>query len=224
MKIKGAIFDMDGTLVDSLMYWGDFWRRFGEGCLGRADFVPDEEVDKRIRTMLYTDALAYIKEYYSVEEGNPAFMQLADGGLADFYRNVAKPKEGAFVLLDHLRREGICMAVASATDRANVEMALSFYGITPYLDGIFSCSDIGVGKDRPDIYRKTADFMGLAPQEICVFEDSYVALETAHKAGFQTVGVFDKYNFAQERLQAASDIYLPEGSTLDSLIAQVSSL
>ena len=81
----------------------------------------------------------------------------------------------------------------------------------------------GVGKDKPDIYLKAKSIMGIPEGEICVFEDSYVALETAKRAGFQTVGVFDKYNFDKERLKKASDLYVDEHETLDKLISLIDS-
>jgi beta-phosphoglucomutase-like phosphatase (HAD superfamily) len=63
--------------------------------------------------------------------------------------------------------------------------------------------------------------LGLSPDEICVFEDSYVALETAKKVGFRTVGIYDQYNYDQARLERASDIYVDKQSTLDSLIVKI---
>ena len=78
-----------------------------------------------------------------------------------------------------------------------------------------SCADIGAGKDKPDIYIAAKNALGLTAEDICVFEDSYVALETAKNAGFKTVGIFDKNNYGQDRLKAASLIYIKEGEPLD---------
>jgi beta-phosphoglucomutase-like phosphatase (HAD superfamily) len=86
---------------------------------------------------------------------------------------------------------------------------------------MLSCVDLGVGKDRPDIYLESAKRLGLEVGEICVFEDSYVALETAKAAGFQTVGIFDENNFRQDRLEAASDIYIAKGADIGDLIPMI---
>ena len=220
--MKGAIFDMDGTLIDSLTFWGPMWKRIGREYMGVADFLPDEAVDKEIRTMVYTDAMAYIHRHYRLSVGLREFLTFATDALADFYREVATVKPGAVDLLAHLRAAGVRLTLASATDGALVRLALSHHGLLPYFEAILSCSDIGVGKDRPDIYHLAARGMGLAPAEIAVFEDSCVALETAKRAGFETVGIYDRHNADQKRVAAASDHYLGEGLSLSALIPVLS--
>ena len=218
MKIKGAIFDMDGTLVDSLMFWGFLWETIGEKYFNNKKFLPDKEVELNIRTMIYTDAMRYFKEYYGIEGDTESFIRFAEDGIPQFYKDVAKPKAGAYELLDHLREQGIKMVLASATAKKEIVYALDCYKMTEYFDTILSCADIGVGKDKPDIYLDSLSIMGFDCGEVCVFEDSFVALETAKKAGFMTVGIYDKHNPDQNKVKAASDIYLPEGSSLDTLI------
>ena len=217
MKIKGAIFDMDGTLVDSLFFWPHFWRQLGKTYMNIENFTPDDEVDKNIRTMVYVDAMKYIKSHYRIDADDESFMRFATSGLADFYTQQAKLKDGAAALLEHLKQQNIRMCLASATDIGYVRLALTHFDLMKYFDCVLSCADLGVGKDRPDIYLLASDRLGIAPAELCVFEDSFVALETAKQAGFQTVGVFDKYAFSQDRLKAASDFYLEGGQSLDTL-------
>ncbi len=216
--MKGAIFDMDGTIVDSLMFWEYLWRRIGKEYMGDESFVPCDEVNTRVRTMIYTDAMAYFKEYYKLPGDTDAFVRHAADGIKDFYRDIAKAKTGAKELLDALQERGIKLCLASATTMPEIRFALEHYGLAKYFEVVLSCAELGVGKDKPDIYLEAARLMGEKICDICVFEDSYVALETAKKAGFQTVGVFDKYNFEQERLKNASDIYLDEHRTLDALL------
>ncbi|MBQ8342167.1 MAG: HAD family phosphatase [Clostridia bacterium] len=221
MRIKGAIFDMDGTLIDSLMYWDDLWQRIGAAFMNDPNFRPGEEVDKRVRTMIYDDAMLYFRDFYNIPVDVSRFLEFTKGGIPDFYRHVACPKAGAIALLEHLKGLGIPMCLASATDMSEIRLALEYHHMAGYFDAVLSCADIGVGKDRPDIYLMAKDALGLEPSEICVFEDSFVALETAKAVGFQTVGIYDRYNFEQARLQAASDLYVGEHGTLDELIASI---
>ena len=218
MKILGAIFDMDGTVIDSLMFWDYLWQRIGEKYMSDAGFKPSDEVNKKVRTMIYVDAMTYFKEYYKIEESTEDFVAFAASGLSDFYKTVAKVKDGAHELLSYLKEQGITLCLASATAMAEIKCALEHHGLLKYFDFVLSCADIGVGKDRPDIYIKAKELMGLAEGDICVFEDSYVALETAKRAGFKTVGVYDKFSPEQARLAAASDVYLTEGQTLLAFI------
>ena len=219
MKIKGAIFDMDGTLIDSLSFWDHFWKLIGSRYLQKNDFKACEEVDKRIRTMIYTDAMAYIREYYGITEPIEDFLHFTKATLTDFYKNSAPVKQGAVALLEHLASLGISLCLASASPIKDVRFNLSVHGLDKYFDTVLSCADIGVGKDQPDIYLLALEKMGLGAAEVCVFEDSFIALETAKAAGFQTVGIYDDHNYEQGRLRCASDFYLEKGRGLDTLIA-----
>jgi HAD superfamily hydrolase (TIGR01509 family) len=221
MRIKGAIFDMDGTIIDSLMFWDYLWKQIGEKYMGDAEFKPCDELNKKVRTMVYADAMAYFKDYYNIPGDTDAFVRFASSGVFEFYKDVAKAKRGADKLLASLKEQNIKLCLASATAMPEVKYALECHGLSEYFDFVVSCADIGVGKEHPDIYLKAKSLMGIPEGEICVFEDSYVALETAKKAGFQTVGIFDRYNFGQERLKKSSDIYLDENQTLDCLISMI---
>ena len=221
MKIKGAIFDMDGTIIDSLMYWDYLWGQIGEKYLDNADFRPTDEVNKQVRTMIYADAMTYFKNYYNIPVDTDEFIHFTSSGIFDFYKNVAKVKSGADKLLASLKEQNIKLCLASATAMPEIRYALECHDLLKFFDCVLSCADIGIGKDRPDIYLDAAKRMTLSPGEICVFEDSCVALETAKKAGFQTVGIYDRYNFGHNRLQEAADIYLGEGRSLDELIAMI---
>jgi HAD superfamily hydrolase (TIGR01509 family) len=221
MKIKGAIFDMDGTLVDSLFFWGVFWRDLGERFLGKENYAPPEEVDLKVRTMIFTDAMAYVRDALGIEATSDEVVSFATENLSDFYRYRVKAKTGAYALLDHLKAKGVRMCVASATDKKYLPIALDACGLTPYFDTVLSCAELGVGKDKPDIYLLSLEKLGVSASECAVFEDSFVALETARSIGCHTVGIFDENNYGQDRLRAASDLYLSEGTALDEAIAYV---
>ena len=221
MKIKGAIFDMDGTLVDSLMFWGDFWKKFGKRYMNDESFKVDEKIDKKVRTMIFGDALIYMRDELAPHVSDEEILEFGSSGIVDFYIETAKIKPGAYALIEHLKSRGIKICIATATDMKYVRVALDSCKLSEHFDIVMSCADIGVGKDKPDIYIKAMNTLGFKAEEICVFEDSFVALETAKKAGFKTVGLYDKYNFEQERLRAASDIYMEEGETLEKFIEEI---
>lgn len=221
MKIKGAIFDMDGTLADSLFFWPDFWKVLGKKYLDRDNFCPDEEIDRKIRTMVFDDAIKAIKKHFRFPVDDESLIRFSKDNLAGFYEEKVFLKEGASALLESLQKQGIKICLASATDMVYIKIALARLGIDKFFDCVLSCADLGVGKDKPDIYLLAAKNLACAPEELCVFEDSYVALETAQGAGFHTVGIFDRNNFEQDRLRNASEIYVEDGKGLDVLIEHI---
>lgn len=218
MKIKGAIFDMDGTLVDSLFFWGAFWRDLGAKYLEEENYVPPEALDLKVRTMVFTDAMAYVREALGIDASAEEVVAFAADTLADFYRYKVKAKAGVYALLDKLKAMGIKLALASATDMKYLKIALEACHLEKYFDTVLSCADLGVGKDKPDIYLLSLEKLGVSANACAVFEDSFVALETARGIGCHTVGIFDQNNFGQDRLEAASEIYLGEGMPLDSAL------
>ena len=177
-------------------------------------FRPCDEVNKKVRTMIYSEAMEYFRNYYKLSVSRDEFFAFASSGVHDFYINVSRIKGNADKLLAYLRGQNVKLCLASATAMPEIKLALEHHGLAKYFDVILSCVDIGVGKDRPDIYLKAKELMGLSVEDICVFEDSYVALETAKNAGFKTVGIFDRYNFEQTRLMAASIFICPRGRVL----------
>ena len=219
MRVKGAIFDMDGTLIESLFFWERFWKSVGERCFGDKNFKPNISLEKKLRTSIYPVSLRIIAEEYKipVEPFVADYMQYLD----DFYRYEVWAKTGAKEFLSDLRRQGMAICVASASPTNQLEVALNAVGLRSLVDSLHSCSDVGVGKESPKVFLKAAESMGLSPSEVCVFEDSFLALETAKSAGFHTVGVYDQYSYEQDRLRAASEIYLSKGQTLADLIGQI---
>lgn len=221
MQIKAAIFDMDGTLIDSLSYWESFWKSFGKKILGQDDFECDKDFDKRLRTMIFKNVLKELRSFYHLTCSEEELANFSSRNLAEFYRNEATVKEGVKEFLEHLKKSGIRMCVASATEKKYILEALDYHGLLPYFEAVLSCDDIGKGKDQPDIYLLSLEALGVEAKDACVFEDSYVALESAASVGCQTVGIFDPNNYGQDRLKAASNIYLSEGETWEALIPLV---
>lgn len=221
MQIKGAIFDMDGTLVNSLMWWDVFWSNLGKKYLNDPDFKPSEEDDRKVRTMIFSDCMEYIQKKYSIPASPQEILSYAHEDIERFYVEDVKCKEGAIELLEDLRSKGIKLCLASATRRDHVMLCLDNLDLTKYFDTVLSCADIGKGKDKPDIYLLALKKLGINAEDACVFEDSFVALETSKSIGCKTVGIFDKYNFGQDRLKNASIYYVAEGESLATLCDKV---
>lgn len=203
--IKGAIFDIDGVLLDSMGIWDDLGARYLRS-LGR---IPEEGLNKILFSMSMEQGAEYLNEHYGL---NKSVKETVDGigkMLEDYYFYEVLLKPGAKEILEFLKSKNIKMAAATSSPRTHIEKALSRNGLLGYIDKIYTTSEVGVSKHSPDIYNLAADFLKTKSEETLVFEDSLYALNTAKEAGFVTVGVFDeKGESNQAELENQADLYL----------------
>lgn len=218
MEIKAAIFDMDGTLVDSLMVWNVLWSRLGKKFLDDESFMPSEEDDKKVRTLTLKDAMALIHNNYGFGEDGEELLALANAMAVDFYANHVELKAGVRDFLEHCKKTGVKMCIASATATELIELAMEHCSLKQYFSGIFSCGKIGKGKEEPDVFLQAAEFLGENVKETWIFEDSLVAIKTAVKVGFPTVGIYDRFNFGQDEIKKIANEYIADGETLMKLV------
>ena len=214
MNIKAAIFDMDGTLVNSLTFWEYAWPKFGAKYLGKEDFYPSAEDDKAIRTMTMVGCWEHMVKRYGFPKSAKELASETNDLCEKYYMEVVDVKEGTFEFLEYLKSKGIRMCVASATAKYLVDKVVKHFGLDTYMETVISCADIGKGKDCPDVFIAAAKYLGADISETCVFEDSALAVKTAKTAGFKTVGIYDKYNYDHDILKANSDIYIADGETV----------
>lgn len=203
--IKGAIFDIDGVLLDSMGIWDDLGARY----LRSLDKIPEEGLNKILFSMSMEQGAEYLNEHYGL---NKSVKETVDGigrMLEDYYFYEVLLKPGAKEVLEFLKSKNIKMAAATSSPRTHIEKALSRNGLLGYIDKIYTTSEVGVSKHSPDIYNLAADFLKTKSEETLVFEDSLYALKTAKEAGFVTVGVFDeKGESNQAELENQADLYL----------------
>ncbi len=217
-KIKGAIFDMDGTLINSLIIWDILWSKFGEKYIKDGTFRPSAESDKRVRTMTLLAAMELIHSEYGLGESGEELLDEANRIMVEFYENDVELKEGVADFLDECQRRGIRMCIASATDKKLLSVALRHCGLEKYFEKVFSCADVGKGKDEPDVFLEAMRYLGTDKESTCVFEDSAVAIVTSHRMGLMTVGIFDENNYGQDLIKATADVYIDRDETLLKLI------
>ncbi len=218
LDIKAAIFDMDGTLIDSLMLWDILSERMAEVYPDKVGTVISDEDNKAIRVIPLRDGMQLLHDHYGIAESGEELFRLATETFADFYANRVRLKSGVREFLDHLQSRGVRMCIASATDPDLIESAMDHCGIRHYFDKVFSCGVLGKGKDTPDIYLMAREYLGADTQQTWVFEDAFVAIQTATGIGMQTVGIYDKYNPYQDKIKAMATHYIEAGETLMKLV------
>lgn len=185
--IRAAVFDVDGTLLDSMPIWDDLGVRY----LRKLKIEPEEGLGDILFSMSMKEGTTYLRDHYGLTQTREEIENGILEMVRDFYIHEAPLKEGAAQFLEKLRQKGIPMAVATSSDRALIEAAFVRLGIFTYFEGLFTCTEIGEGKESPAIYQKASELLNAKPEETWVFEDALHALRTAKNAGFHTVALPD---------------------------------
>lgn len=204
-KIKGCIFDLDGTLLDSLAVW----ERVDQAFFNQHNIEYDDFAKEKLKMMNFDEALTFLKEHYHLAASKEELRQDFDNLVVEEYANNIPLKENAKIFLEKLKKNNIPLCVATSCDRNNALAALKRLGIEDCFDFILTSEELNTSKKEPKIYLQAVKLLGLNVEEVVVFEDLYETLKVAKEAGFNTCGIHDKHNeLADEQIKEVCDYYL----------------
>ena len=189
MEKQFAIFDMDGTLVDSMGYWQELGREYlvSKGVTGDM-----EEVLDRMKPMTMIESGALFIEAFGLPGTPESVAKEITDVMAEHYRTDVFMKAGVKEYLEEQKRMGVRMCIASATAEDLMEICLRRLGLRDYFEFLLSCETIGQGKTRPDVYLAAMERLGATVENVTVYEDAKYAVRTAKDAGFHVVGIYDR--------------------------------
>lgn len=215
MKYSGAIFDLDGTLLDSM----GIWDTIAEDYLRSLGIAPRENLTETFRHMSMEQAAEYYKRVYGVAGTVEEIVTGVNHMIARFYTDEVQLKKGAASFVKNLAASDVKMCVATTTDRRLTEAALKRNGLSGYFGRIFTCAGVGHGKDEPFIWETARAYMGTAKKETLVFEDALHAARTAASAGFPVCAVYDSSEPGQEELRRLADYFIEDFTQAGEVIA-----
>ncbi len=204
-RLKGAIFDADGTLLDSMHIWEDAGARY----LRRFGIEAEEGLYRILFPMTLEESSVYLKERYCLPVAPEEVRAGAVDIISRFYREEVQLKEGATEYLGMLREKGVPAVIATTGDEDLLLAALERLGAREFFSGILTCTALRTSKREQKIYLKAAEYIGTDIRETAVFEDVLHAVKSAKKAGAFTVGVEDDASIGDRgEIREASDLYV----------------
>lgn len=205
MEIKAAIFDLDGTLLDSMAMWQNVCNEY----LAQNGYESQEKLSEEFRTMSLDRSSHYIKEAFNLDKSAEQIFDEIIEMVEDRYTLTLPLKEGAYDFVKKLYQSGTKICVATASMRHLVERAMKRTGLDEFSVGIFTCSEAGAPKTEPAVFLWALKELGTTPEETWVFEDSLLAIQTAKNVGCKVCAVYDDSNAdTTEPIKALADIYI----------------
>ena len=192
---KAVLFDLDGTLVDSM--W--VWRNIDIDFLSAIGQELPADLQKCIEGMSFTETAEYFKKRFSIDDDVEDIKKKWNQMAYDKYTSEVKLKKGAKEFLARLKSDGIRIGIASSNSVTLIEGALKAEGVPEYFDAITTGCEAGAGKPAPDIYLLAAKKVGIAPSECLVFEDIPMGIMAGNSAGMTTVAVEDDYSHGMRK-------------------------
>lgn len=216
--INGIIFDVDGVLLDSMGIWMDAGARY----LKNIDVIPEDNLGNVLWDMSLPEGAKYIKERYGLDLQVKDIFEGVLGTVRDFYFCEAQLKAGVKEFLMQVRESQIPMVIATTGDKGYVEKAFTRLGILTFFKGIVTPEEAGAGKTEPKIYEMAAAMMGIPNEDVVVFEDVLHAIKTANRAGFHTIGVYDRFSEKDRiEIEKECDFYIKDFKEYDRLLEEV---
>lgn len=212
MAIRGAIFDMDGTLTESMHLWIEIGRRYLEG-LG---YTVSPEQNREMTKMLLEPMALYMQDQFGLTKSQGQIVDEINRIVEPDYFETVVVKPTVVESLEAMRERGIRMCVATATDRHLTEACLKRNGIDRFFSAVFTCGEEHCNKRTSLIYDKARAHLGTSPEETYIFEDTYVSILGAKQSGCRVVALEDRWSEKKRDLiKETADVYVERMGDLD---------
>lgn len=202
---KAVLFDMDGTLTDSMWIWKEIDVEF----LGGRNLSLPKDLQRQIEGMSMAETAGFFRDTFQMEETVEELMDIWNGMAMDVYREKVLLKPGALEFLQYLKAQDIAVGIATSNSIPLVEAVLKAQKIEPLIDVYVTANEVSHGKPFPDVYLEAAKRLGVAPSQCLVFEDILPGIAAGHNAGMRVCTVYDDYSSdVDEQKRAAADYYI----------------
>ncbi|MCI8505430.1 MAG: HAD family phosphatase [Lachnospiraceae bacterium] len=211
-KIRTVIFDLDGTLVDSMGMWKDIDVEF----LGRFGLSLPERLQEDIEGKSFSETAVYFKERFNLPMSLEEIKDCWNGMAMYQYSHVIPLKPGVREFLAYLKRKGISMGIATSNSRELVTAVLKAHGISEYFSAVTVGCQVERGKPAPDVYLFAAGLLEAEPKACLVFEDIPAGILAGKRAGMTVWAVEDDYSSGlRAKKEALADAFIDSYEEID---------
>ena len=204
---KAVIFDLDGTLVDSM--W--MWKAIDIEYLGKFGIELPSTLQKDIEGMSFSETAVYFKETFRIPDSLDKIKADWNQMAYEKYTKEVDFKKGAMEFLKFCKKEGIKLGIATSNSRELVDATMEALGANPYFDCIMTSCEVAKGKPAPDIYLAVAGKLGVQPEECLVFEDIEMGILAGKNAGMEVCAVEDDFSMDQIAIkEQLADYYIKD--------------
>lgn len=197
--IRGIIFDLDGTMVDSMWMWREIDMEF----MRENHLSYHEGLERDIEGMSFRETANYFVDTYSLTQSIEELMGIWVDMAMDKYMHEVPVKPGLPAFLQEMKRRGIRMGIATSNDRGLLDAAADAHGFYDYIDEVLTANEVARGKPAPDVFLAVAEKLRVLPQECLVFEDIPQGIRAGLAAGMRVCAVADEYSQAQQEEKRA---------------------
>lgn len=204
-NIKAIIFDLDGTLVDSM--W--IWKQIDIDFLGKRGISFPEDLQKEIEGMSFTETAQYFIQRFALDEPLEAVQAEWNEMARHFYSNRIKLKEQVLPLLEYAKKQDIKLGIGTSNSRALLQEVVEANAIDHYFESMRTSCEVEKGKPNPDIFLKVAEDLGIRPEYCLVFEDTHAGVIAAKRAGMKVIAVYDALSEPYvEEIKKDADLFI----------------
>ena len=204
---KAVIFDLDGTLVDSM--W--MWKAIDIEYLGRFGLDLPPSLQKDIEGMSFSEIAVYFKETFQIPDTLEEIKATWNRMAYDKYTKEVPLKKGVQKFLDYCKENRILLGIATSNSRELVDATLKAVNIKEYFACVMTACEVAKGKPAPDIYLAVAEKLQAEPSRCLVFEDIEMGIMAGKNAGMEVCAVEDEFSMNQiEAKKKLADYYIKD--------------
>lgn len=205
--IKAVIFDLDGTLVDSM----GIWKQIDIDYLALFGYELPDELQSEIEGMSFTETAEYFKRRFHIKDSVEEIKAWWNDKAYEMYANQVPLKEGAHEFLDECVANGIKLGIATSNSEHLAKAVLKKHQILSMFDCVLTACDVNIGKPAPDVYLECAKRLSVQPSNCLVFEDITPGIMAGKNAGMRVCAVEDTYSMHQnEEKRELADYFISD--------------